>query len=102
MHLDGRCQKRGKPMFVRSLILVGLIFFILSLAILAFIFLLPQQVWSSAAVLITPLNSQRSGGGTPCDRLLTVQRLVIDKYWPDQLDLNTSDVIRVLLVKGGG
>ena len=83
-------------MFLRSLFLVGLIFFILSLAILAFIFLLPQPPWSPAAVLLTPLNPRLSGGGAPC---LQAQDLVIDKYWPDQLDLNTSDTIRVLLIK---
>ena len=83
-------------MFVRSLFLVGLIFFILSLAILAFIFLVPQPLWSQAAVLLTPLNPRLSGGGAPC---LQEQDLVIDKYWPDQLDLNTSDTIRVLLIK---
>ncbi len=85
-------------MFFRYLFLVGLIFFILSLAILAFIFLLPQRLWSSAAVLLTPLNIQAQGDSGGC---LTVRSLVIDKYWPDQLDLNTSDTIRVLLVKGG-
>lgn len=83
-------------MFVRSLFLIGFIFFILSLAILAFIFLLPQRVWSPAAVLLSPLNPRLSGGGAPC---LREQDLVIDKYWPDQLDLNTSDTIRVLLIE---
>jgi hypothetical protein len=82
-------------MFIRYLFLVGLIFFILSLAVLAFIFLLPQHLWSPAAVLLTPLNPRLSGGGAPC---LQEQDLVIDKYWPDQLDLNTSDTIRVLLI----
>jgi hypothetical protein len=85
-------------MFVRYLFLVGLIFFILSLAILAFIYLLPQRLWSPAAVLLTPLNPRLSGGGAPC---LGEQNLVIDKYWPDQLDLSTSDTIRVLLIRSG-
>ena len=85
-------------MFFRSLFLIGLIFFILSLAILAFIFLLPQRVWSPAAVLLTPLNIGGGGGGPSC---LQEQDLVIDKYWPDQLDLNTSDTIRVLLIERG-
>jgi hypothetical protein len=83
-------------MFVRSLLLLGLIFFILSLAILAFFFLLPQRIWSPAAVLLTPLNPRLSGGGSPC---VSAGDLVIDKYWPDQLDLNTSDTIKVLLIK---
>jgi hypothetical protein len=48
----------------RFLLLIGLIFFIFSLAIFAFVYLLPQEHWSPAAVLLTPLNPRYSGGGS--------------------------------------
>ena len=85
-------------MFVRSLFLVGLIFFILSLAILAALFFLPQP--SSAAILLTPRPPLVGGGGPPCGCLAEedIGNLHITKYWPTQMDLNTSDTIRVLLI----
>lgn len=85
-------------MFVRYLFLVGLIFFILSLAILAALFFLPQP--SSAAILLTPRPPPGAGGGPPCGCLAEegIENLHITKYWPTQMDLNTSDTIRVLLI----
>ena len=91
-------------MFFRSLFLIGLIFFILSLAILAILLIMPQL--SSATVIVPPINRPRpggpgGGGGVPvcvtCIANQPVENLLIDKYWPDQINMNTSDTIRVLL-----
>jgi hypothetical protein len=76
--------------FGRFLLLVGLLFFIFSLTIFAFLFLHPQGTWSPA-VLPTHLNPRLAGGGSTCTQ---VGDLVIDKYWPNQIDLNSSDTIR--------
>ena len=81
-------------MIARLFFLIGLAFLLISLAFLAIFLSLPQH--SSATVLVSSLQ-RGAGGGPGLLADIPIGNLLIDKYWPNQMNINTSDNIKVIL-----